>query len=613
MAGDIKTRTARKDVKAMDKTVTGMERIKNAYVRTKEGTEQTQPRTGAQETPEQYAQEHITDTGKSLSHAAIRQAEKQGGRAVDTVRERRMAARETREVRQTAQTQSRAPKGRGSVTSQPSFMSGGGQSPYQPRQQMIKTAQRQSARQKAAQTAARQTAGQAQTAAKQTIKTTNRAGGTIKTTYQTANTVKQAGKGTVKHTARTIKTSGRTARMTVKTTNRAAQKAHQTAKASAKASKRAAQAVRQTAKETVRIAKATARATKAAVKAVIAATKALMTAIAAGGWIVVMILLIVILLGAAISMVGGDNSSTVSEVSAEVQAYEPLIRQYAVQYEIGEYVELIKAVMMQESGGQGTDPMQSSEGSYNTRYPRQPGGITDAEYSIACGVQELKACLEGAGTESPVDLPHIKLALQGYNYGNGYIEWAVSNYGGYTLANAAEFSDNMARQQNRDSYGDKQYVPHVLRYYPLGRIPTGTGNDTIVQVALTQEGNGGATYWRWYGFENRVSWCACFVSWCAEQCGYLESGVLPKFSLCSDGVAWFESRGQFKDASYIPTAGDLIFFDWEGDGNVDHVGIVESVADGMVYTVEGNSGDKVCRNSYTIGAGSIYGYGIPIF
>lgn len=100
-------------------------------------------------------------------------------------------------------------------------------------------------------------------------------------------------------------------------------------------------------------------------------------------------------------MVGGDNSGSVSPVSAEVEAYEPLIRQYANQYGIGEYVKLIKAVMMQESGGRGLDLMQSSEGGFNTRYPRKPNGITDPEYSIQCGVQEVKSCLVNAGVENP--------------------------------------------------------------------------------------------------------------------------------------------------------------------------------------------------------------------
>ncbi len=109
-------------------------------------------------------------------------------------------------------------------------------------------------------------------------------------------------------------------------------------------------------------------------------------------------------------------------------------------------------------------------------------------------------------------------------------------------------------------------------------------------------------YWSWYGFDSRVEWCACFVSWCAEQCGYLESGVIPKFSLCSDGVDWFHARGQFQDASYVPAAGDIIFFDWENDGTIDHVGIVESVTNGVVNTIEGNSGDICARRSYSMGS-----------
>ena len=370
---------------------------------------------------------------------------------------------------------------------------------------------------------------------------------------------------------------------------------------------------RQAARAAEQAAKAAAKATASAVKAIIAGTKALVSAIAAGGWVAVLILIIVLLFGGLLCMVGGGNSSTVSPVSAEVEAYEPVIRIYAKQYGIEEYVELIKAVMMQESGGQGSDPMQSSESGYNTRYSREPNGITDLEYSIECGVQALKDCLQSAGVENPVDMEHIKLALQGYNFGNGYISWAQSNYGGYTAANAAEFSDMMAERMGWSSYGDKQYVPHVLRYYIFGRIPTGIGSQAIVQVALTQEGNGGDTYWSWYGFDSREEWCACFVSWCAEQCGYLESGVIPKFSLCSDGVDWFQARRQFQDASYVPAAGDIIFFDWENDGTIDHVGIVESVTNGVVNTIEGNSGDICARRSYSMGSDSIYGYGVPAY
>ena len=330
------------------------------------------------------------------------------------------------------------------------------------------------------------------------------------------------------------------------------------------------------------------------------------------------IILIVVLLGCAVSLFGGGSESTsYTTVSAEVEAYEPLIQKYAKQYGIPEYVELIKAVMMQESGGRGLDPMQAAEGSFNTRYPHEPNGIQDPEYSIECGVQELKAALISAEVENPIDMERIKLALQGYNFGNGYISWAKSNYGGYSYANAVEFSTMQAQRLGWEKYGDTQYLAHVLRYYPYGRAFTSGGNQAIVEVALTQLGNeGGQPYWSWYGFEGRVEWCACFVSWCADQCGYLESGIVPKFSLCSDGVEWFSGNGQWQEKDYEPKAGDIIFFDWSNDGqdgDADHVGIVEKCENGVVFTVEGNSGDACRQNSYPVGYYEILGYGCPSY
>lgn len=339
------------------------------------------------------------------------------------------------------------------------------------------------------------------------------------------------------------------------------------------------------------------------VKAVLSSTKVLAAAVTAGGWMAVLIVVVVILFGGALSLMGGGNASAALPVSAEVDAYEPLIRQYATEYGIPEYVELIKAVMMQESGGRGADPMQASESGYNVRYPNTPGGITDPEYSVQCGVQAIRDVLERAGVESPLDMEHIKLALQGYNFGPGYIAWAVSNYGGYSLSNAEMFSAMMAERMGWSRYGDTQYVPHVLRYYIFGRISAGTGNEALVQIAFSQEGSSGDVYWSWYGFDSRVSWCA-------GQCGLIDAGTVPKFSLCSDGAAWFAARGRLIDGSYVPSPGDIIFYDWGADGSIDHVGIVEYVADGRVYTIEGNSGDRVRRKDYSLGTASIYGYGL---
>lgn len=145
-------------------------------------------------------------------------------------------------------------------------------------------------------------------------------------------------------------------------------------------------------------------------------------------------------------------------------------------------------------------------------------------------------------------------------------------------------------------------------------------NQKLVEVARSQLGNvGGEPYWSWYGFETRVEWCACFVSWCANECGYIDREVIPKFSGCVWGVEWFKERGQWQDGSYEPRPGDIIFFDWDNrgssgpqDGESDHVGIVERVENGTVHTIEGNSGDACCARSYPVGHYEILGYGIPM-
>lgn len=140
------------------------------------------------------------------------------------------------------------------------------------------------------------------------------------------------------------------------------------------------------------------------------------------------------------------------------------------------------------------------------------------------------------------------------------------------------------------------------------------GDGDLVAIALSQGGNvGGEPYWSWYGFSSHVDWCACFVSWCANKCGYIEAGVIPRFAGCILGSNWFKSRGLWQDGGYEPRPGDIIFFDWEEDGLTDHVGIVERVEGSRIYTVEGNSGDACRRNSYPMDSPVIYGFGCPAY
>lgn len=589
---DIKTRDAVKGtIKTIDKAAIASERMKSAYVGIKEKAEQGYY--ADENSATEYAADRISYAADRVKDEGIHQFNKQGQKAVKTTQENISKAKDKIiDFKQSRAVKAAEQKAAQNMSEQHGLQIRHG------------AASRSSA------------TDVSQTAKSQLIKTRQQGQKMIKTTARNAEkAVKVTAKGTVKTTEKGIKTAQATSKAAIKTTETSVKTAQAAAKASVKTAQKAAQVAKATAKATAEATKATVRATIAAVKAIIAGTKALISALIAGGWIAVVIILIVVLLGCAVSLFGGGSGSNAyTPVSAEVEAYEPFIQKYAKQYGIPEYVELIKAVMMQESGGRGLDPMQAAEGSFNTRYPHEPNGIKDPEYSIECGVQELKAALISAEVENPIDMEHIKFALQGYNFGNGYISWAKTNYGGYSYANAVEFSTMQASRLGWDSYGDTQYPAHVLRYYPYGRAFTSGGNQAIVEVALTQLGNeGGQPYWSWYGFEGRVEWCACFVSWCADQCGYIESGIIPKFAGCVDGANWFKGNGQWQDRNYEPQAGNIIFFDWEGDGETDHVGIVEKCENDVVYTVEGNSGDACRQNQYTVGSSSIYGYGVPAY
>jgi cell wall-associated NlpC family hydrolase len=604
---DIKTRDAVKGtIKTIDKSAVAAERMKDAFIRTKEKAESSTSPT--ENSPEEYAADRVTGSAEAVTFGAAHEFDKHGRKAVQDTKENIAKAKDYLEQRRAAQPQEAA-KNAAEKAQETAHAA------QQPSQTVTYP--------NAAPTPARAPTTPAETPqpspAGARIKTIDRQRMTIRTRESTRTAIKQPIKAgqvkTIKGTSRTVKTAEQSSRAATKASEQAARTAQASAKATVKTAEKTAQAAMVAAKTAAETAKQAAEATAKAIKAIVAGTKALIEAIVAGGWISVIIILIVVMLGVAISLFGsGSGNSSYTPVSAEVEAYTPVIRLYAQQYGVGEYVELIKAIMMQESGGRGDDPMQASESGYNTRYPHSPNAITDPEYSIDVGVQTIADSLRQADVESPIDMDNIKLALQGYNYGNGFISWARANYGGYTPIAAIEFSDMMAARMGWSGYGDKQYPAHVLRYYPIGRAFTVVGNQAIVEVALTQVGNeGGEPYWSWWGLSYRVEWCAIFVSWCAEQCGYLDAGVLPKMEGVRPYVDWFIQRDQWQDRDYKPIPGDIIFFDWESDGLADHVGIVEKVEDGLIYTVEGNSGDRCVENRYYLSSAPVYGFGLPLY
>lgn len=164
------------------------------------------------------------------------------------------------------------------------------------------------------------------------------------------------------------------------------------------------------------------------------------------------------------------------------------------------------------------------------------------------------------------------------------------------------------RERPRDDHPERQALAQKWFDRFSGKDSSSVSSSNIVAFALDELGNrGGEKFWSWYGYSQRVEWCATFVSWCGNQSG----SEFEKFAYCPTGINLFRSKGKWLTAGQRPESGYVIFFDWESDGISDHVGLVINYENGVVHTVEGNSNDEVKLQQYSVKSAVISGYGIP--
>ena len=272
----------------------------------------------------------------------------------------------------------------------------------------------------------------------------------------------------------------------------------------------------------------------------------------------------------------GGSNSIIQPLSPEVIAYEETITRYAEENGIEDYVPILEAIMMQESIGLGNDPMQCSESAFNTKYERVPNGIIDPEYSIECGVKTFADCLNRANVKDKSDTDHLYLAIQGYNYGNGYIEWAIRNFGGYSKYNAQLFSDDMKVKLNTSTYGDPEYVDHVMQYVPVTFRGGINPNFNNMEAWITKN-----PYAR-VGLYGQCTWFAWGRFY--ELYGY-DPGFTGNGWDCVDQL--IAAHPDLFERSLSPKPGSV----FSGIG-VNHVGIVIAVDGDYVTIQEGNLDGK---------------------
>ena len=453
----------------------------------------------------------------------------------------------------------------------------------------------------------------------QTAKATGRgAKGTIKSAQRTVKTAQRTAKGTVKTAQHTSKTA-------IKTADHTAKAAQKTAQATAKAAKMTAHAARATAKTAATTAKAAAKGVSATVKAMIASVKALVAAIAAGGWVAILAIVIICLIGLIVGSCFGIFFS--GEDSGTGQTMPAVVREINQEYE-GKLDEIKNSTAhdtLEMSGSRAVWPevlaIYAVKTTTDPDNPQEVATMDDSKKEllkeIFWAMNEISSRTETATTTQTVETDDGagNIIEEEVEVTTTTLYITVTHKTADEMADAYNFTADQ-RAQLAELLAEENRSMWSSALYGIG-----VGDGEIVVVALSQLGNvGGQPYWSWYGFNSRVEWCACFVSWCANECGYLDAGVIPRTAGCISGSDWFKDRGLWQDNSYEPRPGDIIYFDWDNKGNsgpqdglADHVGIVEKVENGLVYTVEGNSGDSCRENRYAIGHYEIYGYGTPAY
>ena len=603
MGKGIKTRVSeKKGIKAIDKAAVASERMKEAYIRTKDKADHS---LYAEEgSPGEYASDRLSAGVDNVTHEAVHQFDKQGRKGVQTTKENISKVKEKIQKRKAAA--------------------------EQPKKQAEKQAARQ-AGQSTARWSGRQAADTVSEPAKavrqerRAIKTLDRGKKGIKTVDRSRKTIKQASstaKGTIKTTSKSIKTAEKTAKASIKTSQQAAKAVQRTAQATARAARAAAHAARVAARTAVVAAKAAVKATVAAVKAIIAATKALIAAIAAGGWIAVLVIVIICLIGLLIGSCFGIFFS--GEDSGSGYTMQNVVQEINDDYQ--QQIDTTKANLshdvLEMSGSRAVWPdvlaVYAVKTTTDPDNPQEVATMDDSKKAILTDIfWEMNQISSRTETRTETVITET-------DDGNGNIvetETTVTQTYLYITV-SHKTAEEMAEQYGFDEEQKEQLAELLAEenrsLWSAVLYGIYTEDGAIVSVALSQVGNvGGEPYWSWYGFSSRVEWCACFVSWCANECGYIDTGVIPKYAGCVNGVQWFKDRGQWMDGSAEPAPGMIIFFDWNDengqDGLSDHTGIVEKVENGRVYTIEGNSGDSVRQNSYPVGHYEVLGYGCPDF
>ncbi len=644
---DIKTKETVKDIKILDKTAAALRNVKHATVRTKD-------RIGdliddGHVSPSEYAEDQVKYVAEDTAERVYDHASDKVKRGRDHVKEQlRERRREKKLEKQKKRTDKEIQKFENAQTKEirnfdnaqvkdKTVNSEGLRQARKSGRKTVRNAKR--VRNAAVRTkeVARKNAtvqGRVQKAPT-TVQTRNVS---IKTTQATERSIKQTAKSTgkagiktaqysAKTAPRAVKTAEHTSKAAIKTSKTVTETAPKAAEATAKAAKATAIAAKKAAvavgKAVVAAAKGVAKAAGAVGKAIASGFSAMVAALGMGGAIAVVV--VAVLGGVAIAL-GSAYGVFFSSEDGTGRSMEDVVREINTEYndrlahikEVNTYDEVemkgssavwreviayyaVKTSMTEEDG---QEVVTLDDGKVELlREIFWEMNIISSEVK-----KEKKTVIE---TEEGPDGEVIEKEVE-KEIATLYI--TVTHLTADEMAQKNSLSASQIETMHQ-MLSDEYSSEWAAMLYGIK-----SGETAIIAVATSQIGNeGGEPYWSHFGFTERIPWCACFVTWCGNECGYVENGIMPNAIGCVVSMNWYKERGQWIDGNEEPVPGMIIFYDWDDpdgefgpqDGKPDHTGIVEKVEDGVIWTIEGNSADSCRRNQHPVGEYVIMGYGVP--
>ena len=597
----IKTRNVTKNIKSLDKSTNLANSMKNSFVKAKERAEETQ--NSRHSAPNDYATSTAQEKAENMAHKVVN---KIPDLQKNLSNKRNQKSQQTNEVAKHVKESAKTDKSSASAKNSPDVQNTSGEK------------------------------------AKSKVKQDNIKKHCVSKNAKSANVAPQSGnsrKGRSvisskeKHYAKNIKraTKGfrRTPKGAIKTADKSVKSAKvaiKTARRTAKSAQKSAEATRRSMQVSLHMARMSRVLTKAAVlgviravKLAILAVKKLVVAIVVGGKVAVAVVLVIVLIGGILGSVFGiffsdevdpDSGWTMSQAIAKIDM------------EFNDIVDNIISSnhhdILDVSG------LRAAWRDVLAVYAVRTATDTYNPMDVATMNEEKHELLRAVFWDMNSINYHIEVDVAVEDvydeYGNPTGEFVIiTTYTLRIIINHTPINEITAQYgftNEQMKWLEELLQPEFISLWNsllFGVSSGGVGSMAMVEVAISQIGNvGGEIYWRWYGFNSRVPWCAIFVSWVAEQCGFIQPGIVPKFASTSVGVQWFQSRGLWQPRGYTPAPGDLIFFDWTGNGSPDHVGIVERVEGGVVYTIEGNSNDMVRRRTHQLNGATTLGYGVIV-